>query len=84
MKICLILPIRFEQFFLLTYEGETNPFVTKKARKITAMQYIRKQIHSNMSEPDNEYAKTSQGRATKYLHCKRGLQPCGDDGILAQ
>ena len=32
--------------------------LTKKARKITAMQYNGKQIHSGMDEPSGRYAKT--------------------------
>ena len=33
-------------------------FFTKKARKITAVQYNGKQIHSGMDEPSGRYAKT--------------------------
>ena len=32
--------------------------ITKKARKITAVQYNGKQIHSGMDEPSGRYAKT--------------------------
>ena len=43
-----------------------NPFVTKKARKITAMQYISLRKHSDMSELHSRYAKTPLRTSEKY------------------
>lgn len=71
--------------------------VTKKARKITAVQYNGKQIHSDMDEPSGRYAKTIVFASTSSFFqwwkiirarninaAKQGGYLSGDDFISGQ
>ena len=57
----------------------------KESVQDNGSQYSDKQIHSNKFEPNNGYAMTitTSNNSEKYQHYKRGLHPCGDDGLLA-
>ena len=60
-------------------------YLEKESVQDNGSQYKNKQILSNKYEPDNEYAMTIVicNQSENYLHYKRGLHPCGDDGLLA-